>query len=314
MCNTQVPGEADLWAGFRISELKPLIDAQYRTLTDRDHTFISGFSLGGLNSMYIGWDFDETFSRVGSFSGSIIAAPNFTARVMDEPWRDIRIYMDSGTVSKSSIYNSNRILYSNLIGKSPQKYVVEGDLRYFIAFGQDHQFVNAGTRLPNMMTFLYPATEEPSETTTPDDFNAFRGFLNSGTLDDVLVSDDVDLCHDLGITIFPSEAPITLDFDGTLPTDSPASLAVTFESSANTPGLELTISMWNYNTNSWDVVGTATQGFNVDAVRTFVGNPADHVEAGTGNVSTRYEVRQAGIIFQFPWTDCIDRVFWTTFG
>ena len=150
-----------------------------------------------------------------------------------------------------------------------------------------------------------------SNTTPPNAFNAFRGFLDSGTLDDVLASDDADLCHDLGITIFPSEAPITLDFDGTLPTDSPSSLEVTFESSANTPGLELTILMWNYNTNSWKSIGTATQGFNTDVIRTFVATPADHVEAGTGNVRTRYEVRQAGIIFTFPWTDCIDQVFWT---
>ncbi len=151
-----------------------------------------------------------------------------------------------------------------------------------------------------------------ANTTPPDSFSAFRGFLDSGTLDDVLASDDMDLCHDLGITIFPSEAPITLDFDGTLPTDSPASLDVTFESSANTPGLELTISYWNYNTNSWEIVGTASQGFNTDVVRTFPGVPADHVEPGTGNVRTRYEVRQAGIIFQFPWTDCIDQVYWNT--
>ncbi|MCH8261045.1 MAG: hypothetical protein IIC46_12670, partial [Planctomycetes bacterium] len=162
VCNTQVPGEADLWAGFLISELKPLIDAQYRTLPDRDNTFISGFSFGGLNSMYNGWDFTETFGRIGSLSGSFWV-PNFRNRIMDEPWRDIRIYMDSGTVSKESIYNSNRNVYSNFIGKSPQKYVVEGDLRYFVAFGQDHQFVNAGTRLPNMMTFLYPGTEEPND-------------------------------------------------------------------------------------------------------------------------------------------------------
>ncbi len=146
----------------------------------------------------------------------------------------------------------------------------------------------------------------------PNDFNAFRGFHNSGTLDDVLASDDVDLCHDLGITIFPSEAPITLDFDGTLSTDSPASLDVTFESSANTPGLELTISFWNYNTNSWDPVGTAAQGFNVDVVRTFAGDPANHVEAGTGEVRTRYEVRVVSFIFLFPWTDCVDQVYWNT--
>ncbi len=148
-------------------------------------------------------------------------------------------------------------------------------------------------------------------TVGPDEFNAFRGFHNSGDLDDVLESDDSDLCHDLGITIFPSEAPITLDFAGTLPNDSPATLDVTFESAANTPGLELTISFWNYNASSWEIVGTAAQGFNVDVVRTFAGVPADHVEAGTGSVRTRYEVRQTGIIFQFPWTDCIDQMFWS---
>jgi len=152
----------------------------------------------------------------------------------------------------------------------------------------------------------------PADVTTPDDFNAFRGFLDSGTLADVLESDDSDLCHDLGITIFPTEAPITLDFFGTVPNNSPSTLDVTIESAANTPGLGLTILFWNFNTASWDVVGTAAQGFNTDTVRTFAGTPADHVEVGTGAVRTRYEVRQAGIIFQFPWTDCIDHVYWTT--
>ncbi len=145
----------------------------------------------------------------------------------------------------------------------------------------------------------------------PYDFNAFRGFYDSGDLSSLLASDDNDLCYEPGITIFPAEAPITLDFFGTLPNDSPASLDVTIESSANTVGLELTFSFWNFNTNSWDVVGTDTQSFNTDTVRTFAGTPADHVEPGTGEVRTRYEVRVVSIIFLFPWLDCIDQVFWT---
>ena len=149
-------------------------------------------------------------------------------------------------------------------------------------------------------------------TTPPDSFSAFRGFLVSGGLADVLESDDNDLCHNPGIVLNPSEAPITLDFEGTLPSDSPASLEVTIESTANTVGLELTVSFWNYNTDSWDVVGTATQSLNNDVARTYPGNPADHVEPGTGAVMTRYEVRVVSFIFQFPWTDCIDHVFWTT--
>ena len=152
----------------------------------------------------------------------------------------------------------------------------------------------------------------PSRDTDPDDYSVFRGLHDAGDLADVLDADNVDLCHAEFITIFPSEAPVTLDFDGILPNDSPESLEVTFESSANTPSLELTISFWNYNTNSWDIVGTAPHSFNNDAVHTFASVPADHVEAGTGAVQTRYEVRKVGPVITFPFVDCIDQVFWTT--
>ncbi len=148
--------------------------------------------------------------------------------------------------------------------------------------------------------------------TPPDDFSAFRGFYVSGDLDSLPASDDDKLCYNPGIVLNPAEAPVTLDFFGTLPNDSPSTLDVTIESSANTVGLELTISFWNYNTNSWDVVGTATQSLNADTVRTFPGTPADHVELGTGAVRTRYEVRVVSFIFLFPWLDCVDHVFWTT--
>ena len=153
---------------------------------------------------------------------------------------------------------------------------------------------------------------DETATTTPDDFDVVRGFHLSGDLADVLESDDSDLCYNPGIVLLEIEAPITLDFFGTLPNDSPLTLDVTIESSANTVGLDLTISFWNYNTSSWDVVGTDTQSLNTDTVRTIAGNPADHVEAGTGEVRTRYEVRVVSFIFVFPWTDCVDHVFWST--
>ncbi len=148
--------------------------------------------------------------------------------------------------------------------------------------------------------------------TTLESFSAFRGFHDSGDLDSLLESDDNKLCYEPGIVLDPSEAPVTLDFVGTLPNDSPATLDVTIESSANTVGLELTISFWNFNTESWNTVGTATQSLNADTVRKFAGKPAHHVQAGTGEVRTRYEVRQVSLIFLFPWLDCVDQVVWTT--
>ena len=152
---------------------------------------------------------------------------------------------------------------------------------------------------------------EDANTATPDGFDAFRGFLDSGNLGSVLASDDNYLCHEPGIVLKPSEAPVTLDFFGTLPNASPATLDVTIESSANTVGLEITVSFWNYNTDSWDIVGTSPHSLNADEIRTFSGTPADHVEPGTGEVITRYEVRVVSFIFLFPWLDCVDHVFWT---
>ena len=145
----------------------------------------------------------------------------------------------------------------------------------------------------------------------PVDFSAFRGFYDSGDLNSLLDSDDDKLCYNPGIVLNLTEAPVTLDFEGTLPNDSPSTLEVTIESSADTVGLELRISFWNFNTDSWDVVGTATQSLDADTVRTFTGTPADHVEAGTGAVRTRYEVRQTGPVFLFPWLDRVDHVYWT---
>jgi hypothetical protein len=145
----------------------------------------------------------------------------------------------------------------------------------------------------------------------PDTFNRFRGVHVSGDLNSLLDSDNVDLCHNPGITLNPMEAPVTIDFIGTSPDDTPSSISVTIESSANTVGLGLTFRFWNFNTNAWETVGTAGQSNNVDTVRTFNGTPANHVDNGTGEVRTRYEVRRVSFIFLFPWTDCVDQVFWT---
>jgi hypothetical protein len=148
-------------------------------------------------------------------------------------------------------------------------------------------------------------------TFAPDSFNAFRGVHVSGDLNALLNSDNSDLCYNPGITLFPSEAPVTIDFVGTCPDDTPNSVSVSIESSANTPGLGLTFRMWNFNTSSWQSVGTSGQTNNIDTVRTFAGTPANHVQAGTGQIRTRYEVRKVSLVFLFPWTDCVDHVFWT---
>jgi len=50
---------------------KPHIDRRYRTLRDREHTFISGSSMGGLMSLYAVTEYNHVFSRAAALSPSV---------------------------------------------------------------------------------------------------------------------------------------------------------------------------------------------------------------------------------------------------
>ncbi len=64
---------------FVADQLKPFIDAHYRTLPGREHTGIGGSSMGGLISLYAGLTRAEIFSKVLAFSPSLWAAPQLFA-------------------------------------------------------------------------------------------------------------------------------------------------------------------------------------------------------------------------------------------
>jgi S-formylglutathione hydrolase FrmB len=59
------------WETFDIETLIPAIDATYRTIADRAHRAIAGFSLGGLGAMGYAARHPELFVAAGSFSGVV---------------------------------------------------------------------------------------------------------------------------------------------------------------------------------------------------------------------------------------------------
>jgi predicted alpha/beta superfamily hydrolase len=63
-------GKGDLYVDFIVNNVKPYIDARFRTKSDRDNTGIAGSSLGGLLSFYAGLKRQEIFGKVGVFSPS----------------------------------------------------------------------------------------------------------------------------------------------------------------------------------------------------------------------------------------------------
>ena len=63
-------GDGAKYGEFLVQELKPLIDARYRTRPEREHTAILGSSLGGLISYYVGLEHPEVFKFVGGMSST----------------------------------------------------------------------------------------------------------------------------------------------------------------------------------------------------------------------------------------------------
>lgn len=63
-------GEGDLYVNFIVQTLKPYIDANYRTLPQREFTGIGGSSLGGLISFYAAMKHQNTFGKALIFSPS----------------------------------------------------------------------------------------------------------------------------------------------------------------------------------------------------------------------------------------------------
>ena len=68
--NTQYQsgGEGEAYIDFLTETLKPYIDQNYRTLTDRKNTGIMGSSMGGFISHYGLLKYQEVFSKSGNFS------------------------------------------------------------------------------------------------------------------------------------------------------------------------------------------------------------------------------------------------------
>ena len=66
-----VPGRGKATMDWYVDVFKRGIDKNYRTLPDREHTFIAGSSMGGLMSIYALMEYNHVFSRGAALSPSL---------------------------------------------------------------------------------------------------------------------------------------------------------------------------------------------------------------------------------------------------
>ena len=90
-----------------IHKFKKDVDSHFRTLPDRNHTFIAGSSMGGLMSLYALMAYNDYFSGAVALSPSIWTNPSCIEQLINEAklHPNTRIYMDYG--SREISFHSN---------------------------------------------------------------------------------------------------------------------------------------------------------------------------------------------------------------
>jgi S-formylglutathione hydrolase FrmB len=65
---TDWPGREQLWETYHLTRVIPAIDARFRTLADRGHRAVAGFSMGGYGALLYAARHPDLFTAAGGFS------------------------------------------------------------------------------------------------------------------------------------------------------------------------------------------------------------------------------------------------------
>lgn len=151
-------GKANDYGRMIIEELKPAIDAKYRTLPDASNTALGGSSLGGLATLYLGLAHPDVFGSLAVMSPSVWwhdRAVLSNVESFASPQRP-RIWLDMGGREGIEGLNDARSLRDLLRRKGWRD---DEDFNYFEDRRADHSERAWARRAPAVLEFLFPPAE-----------------------------------------------------------------------------------------------------------------------------------------------------------
>ena len=86
----------EAYARAVVDEVKPEVDQRLRILQTPRETGVLGSSLGGVVSFYMAWEYPNIFGYAACMSSTFSHRDNLVERVLSEPKRESRFYLDSG--------------------------------------------------------------------------------------------------------------------------------------------------------------------------------------------------------------------------
>jgi predicted alpha/beta superfamily hydrolase len=151
-------GKAKDYGRMIIEELKPIIDAKFRTLPDAPNTALGGSSLGGLATLHLGLTRPDVFGQLAVMSPSVWWHNRAILTDVDgfaSPQRP-RIWLDMGGREGVEGLNDARSLRDLLRMKGWRD---DADFNYFEDRRADHSERAWSKRAPAVLEFLFPPPE-----------------------------------------------------------------------------------------------------------------------------------------------------------
>ncbi len=148
-------GEGRTYGRVLIEEIKPFIDAAYRTSPGPDNTALGGSSLGGLISLYLGFEHPEVFGKIAVMSPSVWWDQRSILSLVSraDPRPNLRIWLDMGTAEGLRHLRDTDLLHQRLLKRGWRDHI---DLAYQRDPGAVHDELAWASRFPNALRFLFP--------------------------------------------------------------------------------------------------------------------------------------------------------------
>lgn len=146
---------ADQYLQLLVEVIKPRVDADFRTLTDCEHTLVIGSSMGGLISLYALVEYPQVFGGAGCLSTAWPAMQDFMLPYLQEylpPPGAHKIYYDYGTVGLDAEYAPYQQAVDELMLAKGYQHGLDWLTRLYP--GADHHELAWRSRLHIAMRFL----------------------------------------------------------------------------------------------------------------------------------------------------------------
>ncbi len=148
----KIRGRGRAYMDWLVGTLKPYIDENYRTLSDREHTVICGSSMGGLMSLYAVTVYNNVFGKAACLSPSLWTNPLRMLKLVEKSniENNTCVYMDYGSeemlnhpVNAEVLMDMTRLLVEKSV-----------DLTFRIVPGGNHSEASWEKQIPIFMDCL----------------------------------------------------------------------------------------------------------------------------------------------------------------